>query len=172
MPFDVVAPSYEEKDIPGCRPEEVVAAHAVGKAQSVRSAYPDRLVLGVDTGVALGQQLFGKPRDDEDAVRILSALAGETHTVVSGVCLVDHEATEVEVEATAVTFKALSSRQIERYVAQGEWQGLAGGYAIQGRGALLVERVAGDYLNIVGLPAALLIRMLEPRRPALVSIGT
>ena len=172
VPFDVVAPSYEEEDIAGRRPGEVVATHATGKAQSVRNAYPDRLILGVDTGVALGDQLYGKPRDDEDAVRILSTLAGETHTVVSGICLLDGQNADVEVEATAVTFKALSRTQIERYVAQGEWQGLAGGYAIQGRGALFVERVEGDYLNVVGLPSALLVRMLERRRPALVSIGT
>jgi septum formation protein len=172
VPFDAVAPSYVEEDIAGCRPGELVATHATGKAESLQNVYPDRLILGVDTGVALGDQLYGKPRDDEDALRILSALAGETHTVVSGVCLLDRECTEVEVAATAVTFKELSQAQIERYVAQDEWQGLAGGYAIQGRGALLVERVEGDYLNIVGLPSALLLRMLERRRPALVSIGT
>ncbi len=172
VPFDAVAPSYEEGEIAGSAVSEVVATHAAGKAQSVLNAYPDRLILGVDTGVALGDQLHGKPRDDADAVRILSALAGETHTVVSGVCLLDREVREGEVDATAVTFKELSRAQIERYVAQGEWQGLAGGYAIQGRGALLVERVDGDFVNIVGLPSALLVRMLERRRPALVSIGT
>jgi septum formation protein len=149
-----------------------MAIHAVGKARSVQPAHPDRLILGVDTGVELEGMLFGKPRDAVDAARILAELAGKTHRVVSGLCLLSDQTESVELAETSVTFTSLTRSQIDRYVARGEWQGLAGGYAIQGLGALLVEKVEGDYLNVVGLPAALLMRMLERQHPALAPIGT
>jgi septum formation protein len=118
------------------------------------------LVLGVDTLVALGGAIYGKPADEDEARRTLAALSGETHQVVSGVALshggVLREATAV----TEVTFRALPERVIDWYLASGEWRGRAGGYAIQGRGAALVRQIRGDYLNVVGLPASTLLDLL------------
>jgi septum formation protein len=94
---------------------------------------------------------------------MLEALAGRTHEVVSGLCLRTRAWEEQHTEVTRVTFRALTPRDLARYVASGEWEGRAGGYAIQGFGASLVERIEGDYSNVVGLPASLLIRLLADR---------
>ena len=163
LPFDVVAPAYVEEDAPGLSPVDLVRAHAAGKARSVAGGADDRPVLGVDTAVVLDGRTYGKPRDAEDAAKMLEALGGRTHEVVSGLCLVTPGWEEVEHDVTQVTFRALTARDIATYVAAGEWEGRAGAYAIQGLGAALVERIEGDYLNVVGLPAALLVRLLATR---------
>ena len=116
-------------------------------------------MLGVDTVVVLGGEVLGKPADAEEARSMLGRLAGQTHDVVSGLCLRTDEWEESGRAVTAVTFRELTTEDIERYVAVGEWQGRAGAYAIQGLGAALVERIDGDYLNVVGLPAGLLITL-------------
>ena len=163
LPFDVVAPRYEEHDPPDADAVELVREHARGKAWSVASEAQGRPVLGVDTAVALDGRLYGKPRDAGDAEAMLEALSGRTHVVVSGLCLVTPGWDLVESDATRVTFRALTPRELGLYVASGEWEGRAGGYAIQGLGAALVERIEGDYLNVVGLPATLLVRTLAER---------
>ena len=96
---------------------------------------------------------------------MLEALGGRTHAVVSGLCLLTPGWELVEHDTTSVSFRELTPRDLAAYVAPGEWEGRAGGYAIQGRGAALVERIEGDYLNVVGLPAALLVRTLAERFP-------
>jgi septum formation protein len=163
IPFDVVVPTYEEHDPPDADPVELVRAHAAGKARSVAGAAHGRPVLGVDTTVVAGGVVLGKPADAQDAERMLEALSGRTHVVVSGLCLVTPGWEEVAHEETRVTFRPLTPRDLGLYVASGEWEGRAGGYAIQGLGAGLVERVEGDYLNVVGLPGALLVRLLAER---------
>ena len=163
IPFEAVTPAYEEA--PGGDPLE----HAVGKARSVDGG--DRPVLGVDTVVVCGGETIGKPRDATEAASMLERLGGRTHEVVSGLCLRTAEWEERGRETTRVTFRALGPRDRERYVASGEWDGRAGAYAIQGLGAALVERVEGDYLNVVGLPAALLVRLLAERFPGLYGFG-
>jgi septum formation protein len=120
-------------------------------------------VLGVDTTVVLDGRVYGKPADAGAAERMLEELSGRTHAVVSGLCLITPGWEVVEAAATLVTFRALTPRDLGLYVAAGEWEGRAGGYAIQGLGATLVERVEGDYLNVVGLPASLLVRLLATR---------
>jgi septum formation protein len=160
LPFDVVAPRYEEHDPPGASPIELVRDHARGKARSVAGEAGDRPVLGVDTAVVVGGVVYGKAADAGDAERMLEALSGRTHTVVSGLCLVTPAWEEVAHDETRVTFRPLTPRDLAVYVASGEWEGRAGGYAIQGLGAALVERIEGDYLNVVGLPGALLVRLL------------
>ena len=102
---------------------------------------------------------------------MLAVLSGRTHAVVSGLCLWTPEWEVVEAAATLVTFRALTPRDLAAYVEAGEWEGRAGGYAIQGRGAALVDRVEGDYLNVVGLPAALLVRLLAERFPGVYGFG-
>jgi septum formation protein len=157
IPFEVVAPVYEEE--PGGDP----VGHAAGKARSVDGG--GRPVLGVDTVVVCDGAVIGKPADAAEAERMLAKLSGRTHDVVSGLCLRGSGWEELHSETTRVVFRPLSPAARERYVAAGEWEGRAGAYAIQGFGASLVERIEGDYLNVVGLPAALLVRLLVARFP-------
>jgi len=168
IPFEAVAPSYVEHDPLDADPVELVRAHAEGKARSVQRA--DALTLGVDTTVHLDGRIYGKAADRRDAAAMLGQLSGRTHAVLSGLCLLAPEAVEIEHVATAVTFRALSGRDIELYLDSGEWAGRAGAYAIQGLGGRLVERIEGDYLNVVGLPAAALLRLLDRRAPELLQI--
>ena len=158
IPFEVVAPDYEERE--GSSPAE----RAAGKARSVATD-AGRPVLGVDTEVLLDGRLLGKPADPSEAEAMLRCLSDRTHEVVSGLCLRTPAWEELHTETTRVTFRALSSRAVGRYVATGEWEGRAGGYAIQGLGASLIERIEGDYPNVVGLPVALLVRLLAARFP-------
>jgi septum formation protein len=171
LPFDVVAPRYEEDDPPGAAPVDLVREHAAGKARSVAAEARGRPVLGVDTAVVLDGRAYGKPQTAEEATAMLEALAGETHEVVSGLCLITPGWEAVEHDVTRVTFRPLTGRDLASYVASGEWEGRAGGYAIQGLGAALVERIDGDYLNVVGLPAALLVRLLAERAAGTYGFG-
>jgi septum formation protein len=171
IPFDVVPPNYVEHDPPDADPATLVREHALGKARSVAAEAGDRPVLGVDTTVALDGRIYAKPADAGDAERMLDELSGHTHAVVSGLALVTRGWEHVEDAATLVTFRALTPRDLASYVAAGEWEGRAGGYAIQGLGAALVERVEGDYLNVVGLPASLLVRLLAERFPGTYLFG-
>ena len=102
---------------------------------------------------------------------MLESLSGRTHEVVSGLCLRTPAWEECREETTLVTFRTLTPRDLAHYVADGEWEGRAGAYAIQGRGAGLVERIEGDYLNVVGLPAALLVRLLAEHFAGLYELG-
>ncbi len=147
-------------------PVELVRRHARGKARSLADEAGGRPVLGVDTAVVLGERMYGKAAGPGEAERMLEELAGETHAVVSGVCLVTPAWETVEHVSTLVTFRALTPRDLAAYVASGEWEGRAGGYAIQGAGAALVRSLNGDYLNVVGLPLALLLDL----RPDLLPI--
>jgi septum formation protein len=117
-------------------------------------------VLGVDTVVALGARLYGKPGDTEEARATLTALAGRRHAVVSGICLIEDGRSRTAAAQTAVEFRALSEELLDWYLASDEWRGRAGGYAIQGRGAALVAAIQGDYLNVVGLPVATLLELV------------
>jgi septum formation protein len=171
IPFEVVAPRYEEHDPPDADPAELVRGHALGKARSVAEGAGDRPVLAVDTTVALGGRIYGKPADAGAAERMLEELSGRTHAVVSGLCLLTRAWEVVETETTLVTFRALTPRDLASYVAAGEWDGRAGGYAIQGIGAALVGGIEGDYLNVVGLPAALLVRLLAERFAGVYGFG-
>jgi septum formation protein len=163
IPFDAVAPRYEEEDPPHGDAVELVRRHAREKALSVAKEAGERPVLGVDTAVVLGGRIYGKPAHVAEAEQMLEDLGGKTHLVISGLCLVTPGWEAVEHESTRVTFRELTPRDLAAYVASGEWEGRAGAYAIQGRGAALVRRIEGDYLNVVGLPVALLVRLLVDR---------
>jgi septum formation protein len=171
IPFDVVAPEYDEEPLPFADPVQVVREHARGKARSVADVAEDRPVLGVDTAVVLGGRIFGKPTNASDAEQMLEELSGKTHVVVSGLCLLTPGWEDVEHEATQVSFRELTPRDLGMYVAAGEWEGRAGAYAIQGRGGSLVRQIEGDYLNVVGLPAALLVRLLAERFSGVYGFG-
>jgi septum formation protein len=155
IPFDVVAPPFEE--LPGTSPVE----RAAGKARSVDGG--ERPVLAVDTEVLFGGELLGKPADEGEAEAMLDALSGRTHEVASGLCLRTHHWEELATASTLVTFRRLTPRDLAHYVEAGEWDGRAGGYAIQGLGASLVERIDGDFLNVVGLPGFVLVSLLATR---------
>ena len=155
IPFEVVPPDFHEAA--GTTPLE----RAAGKARSVDGG--DRPVLGVDTEVLCGGELLGKPGNEGEAEAMLETLGGRTHEVVSGLCLRTPAWEVLREEVTRVTFRPLTPRDLAHYVASGEWEGRAGAYAIQGLGASLVDRIEGDYLNIVGLPGALLVSLLATR---------
>ena len=161
IPFEVVSPEYVEDDPPDAEPKELVRRHAVGKARSVHA--DGRITLGVDTTVVLDGRVYGKAADAGEAARMLNELSGRTHTVVSGLCVLGTGDEIVAHELTDVTFRLLGPAAVDAYVASGEWEGRAGAYAIQGLGGRLVERIDGDYLNVVGLPGALLVSILEDR---------
>lgn len=163
IPFDVVAPDFDEVD--GTSPLE----RAAGKARSVEGG--DRPVLGVDTEVLLDGALLGKPADETEAEAMLERLSGRTHDVVSGLCLRTPAWEELHEETTVVTFRALTPRDLAAYVSAREWEGRAGGYAIQGLGASLVERIDGDFLNVVGLPGSTLVRVLATRFAGVYGFG-
>jgi septum formation protein len=171
IPFEVVEPRYEEHDPPEANAVELVREHARGKARSVAGHAGERPVVGVDTAVVLDARTYGKPANADQAADMLGALSGRTHVVASGLCLLTPAWEVVEHAQTHVKFRPLTPRDVGAYVRSGEWEGRAGAYAIQGLGAALVERIEGDYLNVVGLPAALLVRLLAERFPGTYGYG-
>jgi septum formation protein len=147
------------EEVEAGEPAEVAQLNARRKALAV----PGDLVLGVDTVVALDGDILGKPRDAAEAREYVGRLSGRTHEVVGGIALARHGRIVAGAhEVTRVTFKALADTALDAYVTTGEWEGRAGGYAIQGRGGDLVERIEGDYLNVVGLPLERLKTLLKP----------
>jgi septum formation protein len=168
IPFTVVPPRFDE--VTRGAPEEVVLQNARGKAHSV-GPHEECPVLGVDTAVVVDGEALGKPANAGEAEAMLERLSGRTHEVISGLCLITPGWEELEHEVTRVTFRPLTARDLAHYLGSGEWKGRAGSYAIQGLGGSLVERLEGDYLNVVGLPAALLVRLLAERFPGTYGFG-
>ena len=142
-------------------PREVALENARRKAAAIEA--PGRLILGVDTDVALDGDILGKPADEEQARAFLSRLSGRTHAVVGGVSVAGRGEF---VEVTEVDFAALDPTTLDWYVRSREWEGRAGGYAIQGLGAALITGIRGDYLNVVGLPLARLLSLHPDLHPA------
>jgi septum formation protein len=141
-------------------PLDVALENAYRKAAAVAAQAGEAAVLGVDTVVAVGTRIYGKPRDAEHARATLEALSGRRHTVISGVCVIDAGGIRSAPATTTVAFRARDPRLLDWYVASGEWRERAGGYAIQGRGAALVEAIEGDYFNVVGLPVPTLLDLM------------
>jgi septum formation protein len=165
--FSVVPSGIDERLLPAETPEEHVQRLAKEKASEVRlrsSADPARpVVLAADTIVLIDAQVLGKPRDDDDALRMLQLLSGRTHHVLTAlaVCEVAGPWQDARLLATEVTFRTLDARMAAAYVASGEGRDKAGSYAIQGLGAGLVRQIAGSYTNVVGMPAAETIDLLQ-----------
>jgi septum formation protein len=151
--FRVQVPEVEE--IADGEPRAVVIENALRKARSVAGP----TVLGVDTAVVMDDRLLGKPRDEAQAGEFLAGLSGRSHQVWSGLAVIDASGERTAAAVTHVRIRPLGRPAVDRYVATGEWRGRAGGYAIQGQGAALVEGIEGDYLNVVGLPVAALVRV-------------
>jgi septum formation protein len=157
----VVRPADVEEEEHG-DPVTVAEENARRKAAAV----PSPLTLGADTDVAIDGDILGKPRDAEQAREYLARLAGRTHQVVGGIALArDGVVVATAVEVTDVRFRVLDDALLDWYVGKGEWQGRAGGYAIQGAGAALVAAIEGDYLNVVGLPLARLLDLVPELLP-------
>jgi septum formation protein len=161
VPFTVRPADVAERE-QGPDPARVAVDNALAKARAALRPGVPEAVLGCDTIVVLDGLLYGKPPDEAAARRTLTALAGRTHEVISGLAvLLGGEGSQVQqriaVERTLVTFRALDDDGLDRYVATGEWRGRSGGYAIQGAGAQLAVAVDGDEDNVVGLPLATLL---------------
>ncbi len=158
--FEVITSDVDETLDPGVPPHDAVEVLARRKCEAVASLHPDRVVLAADTLVELDGAALGKPADAADAVRMLRNLSGRENIVHTGVAVSCGGRTVAAVETTRVKFRELSDAEIARYVASGEPLDKAGAYGIQRKGALLVERVDGDYFNVVGLPLVLSARLL------------
>src|SRR5581483_1226002 len=177
IPFTVDPADIPEVPEPGEQPQIFAERLAREKARDVAALHPDDFVLGADTTVVIDGEILNKPNDASDAARMLRLLSGRTHQVITGVCLVlpsnkgprgqvrtENQGPRKEVvrsETTSVTFAPLSDADIEFYVSTGEPMGKAGAYAIQGTASRWIPRVEGDYFNVVGLPVAMVYRMLR-----------
>jgi septum formation protein len=156
---DFVVRAQDVEELEHGDPRQVVVENALRKARAAREVGGGEVVLGCDTVVALAGAIYGKPSDEDSARATLRVLSGATHEVFGGIALLRGEKEQTAVAQTEVAFRPLSEKLIDWYVRRGEWRGRAGGYAIQGAGAALVEWVHGDYENVVGLPLALLLEL-------------
>ena len=160
--FVVRVPAVEENFPEGLSPQEVVSYISREKAEAAAGLCgPEDIVITADTMVFLDEQRLGKPRDEAHALEMLTALQGRKHTVCTGVSVCQGARRLTETESTDVFFRPAAEEELRRYIATGEPMDKAGAYGVQGRGALLVERLEGDFFNVMGLPVLRLARMLE-----------
>ena len=159
--FDVIPAKGEERADPNLTPEQLVEELSRQKAAEIAANQPDSLIISADTVVAVDGTVLGKPRDRDDAVRMLQTLSGREHTVYSGLTVCWQGRSVTQHEATAVRFRPLTLDDIHHYVSTGEPMDKAGSYGIQGYGCTLVEGISGDYYNVVGLPLCRLSQILS-----------
>ena len=158
--FTVCVSDFDESAVTAPTPAQLVEQLAIGKCLAVAKQHPDAVVIGCDTVVDVDGAVFGKPHDAEDAKRMLRALSGATHAVHTGVCVSDGKRTESFVDSCRVTFFPLSEEEIDFYASTQEPYDKAGAYAIQGRAALWLDRIEGDYYTIMGLPVSRTVQTL------------
>ena len=159
--FETISPNVDESAFHGLPPEELVRRLSAEKAAAVAGKVgEDAIVIAADTVVALEGAVLGKPADELDAFKMLSALSGVRHQVYTGVTVCRGGEKQTAHEVTDVTFRELSEEEIEHYIATGEPMDKAGAYGIQGYGALLIQGISGDYYNVMGLPVCRLSGML------------
>ena len=161
LPFSVIVSDVKEnasKDLP---PDRYVMELALQKARAVAAEHPDACVIGCDTIVYLDGEILGKPHTPENAKRFLSRMQGRDHLVYTGVAVITNGRADVDVAETEVTFSPMTEEEIDWYVSTGEPLDKAGAYGVQGSACLFVEKVSGNYFNVVGLPVPLLYRMLK-----------
>ncbi len=159
--FDIRVPDTEETYPAGLSPQETVAYISREKSDAAAAlCTPEELIITADTMVFLDGRRLGKPRDEADALRMLSALQGRHHTVCTGVTVRQGERLLTRAQSTQVWFREAATEELKHYIRSGEPMDKAGAYGVQGLGALLVERIDGDFFNVMGLPVLLLSRML------------
>ena len=158
--FTIRAADVDETPRPGESPRGYVTRLALEKAHAVHAA-PDETVLAADTTVVIGNEILGKPVDRADAKRMLRALSGREHEVITGICLRRGDRVIQDVDVTGVWFSPLSDAEIDHYIASGEPMDKAGAYAIQGLASRFIPRIEGSYSNVVGLPVALVSQALS-----------
>lgn len=161
---EIMPASVDESVFSTLPPEKMVTELALLKASDVaRSFRGNTYVIGADTVVTLDGKVFGKPRDINDAKRMLFELSGKTHSVYTGYCVVSCKdgSAVAKYEKTDVTFRTLSQKEIDAYVKTREPMDKAGAYGIQEKGSMLIEKISGDYFNVVGLPVCALTRLLS-----------
>lgn len=160
--FTVVVPEADESCPAGLTPQETVAHISRTKAQAARAlTAPDAIVITADTMVFLGGERLGKPRDEADALRMLRELSGSRHLVCTGVTVRQGDKEVCFTSSTDVYFRSATDAELRAYIACGEPMDKAGAYGIQGRGSLLVERIDGDFFNVMGLPVLPLAEALK-----------
>lgn len=160
--FEALPSDVDETALPGETPEAHVARLAEVKARAGLARRPGAVVLGADTVVVLDGRILGKPADEDEARRVLGELSGRAHDVLTGVAVADGSGIRDAVARTRVWFAELSAAEVAAYVASGEHRDKAGAYGIQGRASCFVERIDGSYSNVVGLPVAVVYRLLGP----------
>ena len=154
LKFDVM-PSDAQEITTKTAPNEVVMELASIKAKDIyKKSEKQSMIVGADTVVAYQGQILGKPTDEADAKRMLTMLSGQTHEVYTGVCVIEDGKTKTFYEETKVTFYEISDEQIDRYIKTGEPMDKAGSYGIQGKAAVFIKGIEGDYYNVVGFPIA------------------
>ncbi|HWP50307.1 MAG TPA: Maf family protein [Clostridia bacterium] len=161
--FTVVNSQADETLLPGILPCRAVKLLAQRKAEAAAMKHPGDIIIGADTIVALGDDIFGKPRDRQEAADMLEALSGRTHEVYTGVCIWQTSMTDCFAQAAKVTFAAMDKQEIEDYVDSGEPDDKAGAYGIQGLGARFIARIEGDYYTVMGLPVQALYQALRQK---------
>ncbi|HEX9111109.1 MAG TPA: Maf family protein [Terriglobales bacterium] len=161
IPFEVQPAGIPEDPLPGEGARECAERLAREKALAIAEKRPTDVVLGADTVVVIDGQILGKPANIADAARMLRTLSGREHEVITGVCLVASGQWSVASETTRVTMSAIGDAEIADYIASGEPMDKAGAYAVQGVASRWIPRIEGDYSNVVGLPVALVYRMLH-----------
>lgn len=159
--FEVIVSDADEVLPADITPEEAPVYLSAVKARAVADSHPDRLIVGADTVVILEGKVLGKPQDRDDAFRMLRALSGKIHTVITGCSIIAGGREHSFGESTRVEFYPLSDREIEDYLTSGEPFDKAGAYGIQGKGSLFVKGIEGDYFNVMGLPVGRLNRELR-----------
>ena len=162
VPFEIIPAKGEERAPDGLAPDALVIALASAKAKEIADAPENReaVILAADTVVELDGKILGKPHGEGGAREMLRSLSGRTHRVRTGLCVRKGDRVLTHAECTSVIFRELSDAEIEAYVRTGEPMDKAGAYGVQGRGALLVRRIEGDYYNVMGLPLVRLSTML------------
>ena len=165
LPFEVRRASVDESVQPHEPPEKYVKRIAQAKAMAVKAG-PAEIVLGADTVVVIDGQIMGKPKDPDDALRMLVALRGRKHEVLTGVCLRHGKRLIVDWAMTNVWMGPVSKEEIAEYISTGEPMDKAGAYAIQGLASKFIQRIDGSYTNVVGLPVELVYKHLRTLKAA------
>lgn len=162
VPDDIIPADIDETMLKGELPRHLASRLAAGKASKVATSHEGAFILGADTVVACGRKLMDKPRDADDARRIIEGLSGRRHKVYGGLCVITPQDKMIQrLCETSVSFRRLSRQEIDAYIESGEWEGKAGAYAIQGLAATYVKFLSGSFSNVIGLSLYDTARMLE-----------